>query len=411
MSTATAEPEATKPPSAFSNSIAEAFKAAEAEPTIETPPDAPPTPKREPTKAKEKPAEKTEPEPAKAKTGTPRELFNKQSRAAKDEPAKSEEAPTSAVDAIAEPDFKGDTKARSGWDALKTEAKTWERKTLDMERRDAERKAAGKDSETLETRLAERDARLKEYDGIVTRARLEDHPDFRREFVDGRTELVQRAQTIIEESGGDKEAIATALNLKGKARVDALREVAGELDNFQAGRLGRVIDELTNLDTRGDAKRSDAQKAYDELRATERQREAETGAKRAQDRKVLFDDTARRLTSELEVLTKADGYDDHNKQADSILADSRAYCEAHPEADPEAEILARSIPAYRDLFVQADDRAAKAEAENAKLKAELTAIHGKSPSLTGRRTADSSNGEKPQRPFISRMESELGGGG
>lgn len=378
----------------FAAKLEEAFKAQEvqaAEPK--------PEPAKEPAKAKE-PA----PEP---KSTTPRDLFKKpEAKAAESEPARVE--PKSALDEIIAPEFK-DEKGKKGWDALKTEAKRWETEAQQLKREAEERKASGRDSESLEAKLAEAQKTLKEYDEIVSRARLDDHPAFRKEFVDGRQKIVDRAKSIIEESDGDAKAIETALNLKGKARAEALREASANLDSFQAARLGRAIDELNDLDERAQAKRDAAKKSYDEIREQERQREIEEGASRSKKRSVEFSEVSRRLTDGLEVLKKVDGFDDWNARADRILKESREYVDANPGADIEAEILSRAVPAYRDLFLESDSAREAAEAKAAKLEAELKAIHGKNPSLAARAASQSGGKTDSKRPFSEALSQALSG--
>lgn len=349
-----------------------------------------PPPKKEPS-AKEPPAPEQ-------KKGAPRELFKKPETAPTPTPAE----PKSALDDIAAPEFK-DEKSKKGWEALKAAGKDWETKYLALEKQNTERKTAGKDTETLETRIAELDKRLKESDEIVTRARLEDHPQFRAEFIDGRQKLVEDAKKIVADSGLDAKDIETALNLSGKPQADALSELAKEMSAFQSGRLGRVVDAITDLDERAAAKRADAKKAYDTLREQQRQQETQSAADQQKNRMTEFDNVARELSGTLEVLKRAEGHDEWNATAERIIRESRAHVEQHPGSNPRAEILARTGAVYRDLFVQADDAREAAEKERDQLKADLKKIHGKSPSLDGRRTATTPTGEKSSRPFSEKL--------
>src|SRR5690606_10689638 len=123
-----------------------------------------------------------------------------------------------------------------------------------------------------------------------------------------------------------------------------------------------AIDELTDLDDRAEQKRAKAKESYEQLQEQSRQKEIETRTEQMIRRKAEFEDTAKRLRDSLEVLQKSDGHDDWNSRADRIVREAQAFCDEHPNADIEAEILARSIPAYRDLFLEADTRAEAAEA-------------------------------------------------
>lgn len=377
--------------SPFSAALDAAFKTQEE--------DAPAPPETKPEKKAEKaPVDETK------KDATPRELFKKDAKT-ETAPPKVEE-PKSAIDEIAEPSFK-DAKGRAGWDALKKEAKAHEEAVRAERARVKELEAKLAEVEPIRGKVTEYEKKLAEQSELVARVSLEDHPDYRREFIEGRTKLVSKAQAIIEESGGDAKEVETALNLKGKARVEALREVAADLDSFQSGRLGRVIDELTDLDDRAEAKRADARKSYEEMKEQERQREIAGKTKQREMRRAEFGDTVQRLRGKLEVLTKAEGHDEWNSRADRIIRDAEEAVEANPTLDIEAEILARSIPAYRDLFLQADSKLEASEKEIAALKAELKAIHGKSPSLGGaRRTTATAKGESA---FFNALDNVTGG--
>lgn len=385
-------------PSPFAAALDKAFASA---PAINEPGDAPPEKKEAPKEPKQETPKA--PDAGDKKTATPRELFKKP------EPEKKVETPPepkSAVDQIAPPDFKGDKKAENAWTAIKGEATKFEGLAKTHEQRAKELEAKLAEYEPLKTQLAEREAKLKEYDEIVARARIEEHPEFRKEFVDGREKLMTSAKTIVEESGGDPKAIETALNLKGKARVDALEAISENLGKFQSGRLGRVIDELTDLDDRAQVKRDKAKESYKQLQEQDQQRKSEETARRAQTRAAEFDETTRRLSGELEVLKHADGHDEWNARADRIVREAKAFVNEHPNADIEAEILSRAVPAYRDLFIQADARAEAAEKKAAEMEKELKAIHSKSPSLVPRSNGTNS-GETP-RPFMAALKATVG---
>lgn len=390
-------PEA-KPQSPFAAALDKAFADPEAAKTAT------------PEAKKEAPAPKKEDEPSKPaedkKSGTPRDLFKPKSEA---KPGDSTPETKSAIDEIAAPEFK-DEKGKKGWDALKGEAKNWEAKAKQFEREATERKTSGRDTEALEARVAELQKQIKDSEDLVARVRLDDHPAFRREFIDGRQKVIDRAKSIVEEGDGDPKAIETALNLKGRARAEALREASKDLDTFQAGRLGRAVDELNDLDERAQQKRDAAKKSYDDLKEQERQRGIEDSATSARKRGIEFDEVSRRLTDGLEVLKQADGFDEWNARAKRIISEARAHVDTHPQSDIEAEILARVVPAYRDMFVEADRRAEELEDKLKEREAELTAIHNGGHSLKSRGASNGSVAKtETKRPFSESFGSQMQG--
>lgn len=358
-----------------------------------------------PPKKKEPAAEspkKEEPKPPAPKSGTPKELFAKP-EGKKDEVV----APKSAIDEIAEP-VKMDAKGKAGWEALKAAAKSSEIKAAELERKIADAKAAGKDTETLEARLASQEAKLTEYDAIVTRARLDDHPEFRREFIEGREKEIDKAAQVLEEISDEKGDIAAALALKGKARSKAIGEL-GEMDHMQAVRLDRLLEKIDDLDERAAAKREQAQESYKELQEQTRQKETASRSDLVKRKHLEFEDTSRSLRGELEVLNRAEGYDDWNARGESILKAAQAAVESNPNTNIRAEIEARAMPVYRQMFIEANAKVSEHEAKIAELEKELKAIHGKSPSLSSRSRNGAAEGDA-KRPFSAALDRALGGG-
>ncbi len=385
-----------KTPSPFAAALDKAFKGETTEPSE--------TPTPEPKEVKEV----KEVAPKDKKSDTPRELFKKPDATTltkTDTTTPSDDE----FDKIAAPDFK-DEKGKKGWEAQKAEGRRWktEAQTAAAKLKEVEARIA--EFEPLKTQLAERDAKLKEYDTLVARARLDDHPEFRKEFIEGRQSKVDEAKQLMEEYGGDPKAIETALNLRGKPHADAMREATTDMDQFAITRLARLVETIQDLDRRADQKRGAAKEEYAQLQEREKQRGLEAKSKRTQARGLEFDSTVSRLRGSLEVLNKVDGHDDWNARADTIVKESKAFVDEHPEADIEAEILARSVPVYRDLFLESDAKVEQHEKKIAELEAELKKIYGKSPSLASRTTSTSSGGDKSGKPFSEKMNALMNGG-
>lgn len=362
--------------------FAEAFKTA-----LVTDPDLPP-PEKKDTAA---PPAKTEA----AKPVIPPELIKKETSP---EPAKSE------LDSIPEPT---DEKAKSGFKALREKAKGYEAKANELEKKIAEFEAKGKDSEGLQAKLADLEKKNAEYLEIVTRSNVENHPEFQKQFVEGRQNLIKRAQAIVEESGGDKNAIATALNLRGKPRVDALREAVGELDGFQQGRLGKVIGELSELDEQSDAKIAESRKTWEAFQASDKEKSAKQQQEFAHNVQTSFESTAKRLGSELEVLARIEGNDAWNQQGEKIIKDARAFFETNKDLPTAAEvaIMAKAAPVYRDAFLAERKQNEENTKRIAEMTAELKGIYSKTPNLNGGKNGGATPAKK--MGFLERFNSEI----
>lgn len=319
-------------------------------------------------------------EPAKVENKVPENLFKKEETA---KPVESE------IDKIVEPTFKTDGE-RSNFKALRDKAKDYETKTragetkiAELEAKIKEVEARGGDTEKLTARLADYERKTAEYEELLAKTNIEEHPAFKKEFVEGRAKIVDRAKRLIEEAGGDVAAITTALNLRGKARFDALREVASDLDGFQQGRLGKCIDELSELDETADAKRAAAAQSYKELQENDRQQSERSRQEFTATARRAFETATKSVG--LEVLTKIEGNDWWNKQADEIQENARKFYEGNDSIDTAAQaaLKASAMPVYRDLYIGERKENASLSAKVAELEKELKGIHSKSSAPLG----------------------------
>lgn len=348
-------------------------------------------PKTEPEKVIQKQEAKTET----VKASDPKAMFRKEETKIE---VKSE------IDAIDDPEFKGEhaEKRKSEWGTLKAKAKSFEDQVsaLQKERDDAMYKAGMVDStkgelDKIRAELTERDTKLAEYSKLVERAHLEEHPEFRK-LVTGRDEIVSRAKTIISESGGDAEAVATALNLKGKPRADALREIAGDLDTFQSSRLGRAIDELDSLDKQIGEKRDKAGEYLKQLAQQDQEVERTNRDQHSQKIQKAYDAAMAKLKKELEVLREVPDAVEWNAIGPKIDKEARQNWanNSDPEHAAENEIRARAMPVYRDLYVKEIEHSDALQKKLEEATVELKSIYEKSPTLRGNSGA-SQKGEKP----------------
>lgn len=329
--------------------------------------------------------EKVESKPA--KSSVPEELFRK------DRPA--DELEKSSIEDIGEPDHKGNSKAKAGWEALKTKVREEETKRAELERQISEWKSKGRDPETLEKALAERDKKLSDYEAKVAQVDLELSESFKRDIIEPRNREIARAKALAEEIEVNPDELASALSLAGKARAKALRDMAMDLDAVQSGRLGRIIEKMDEIGDRAAEERANAKQSLEQRAERERlERIAEQGAL-VKTKFLEFEDTSRALKAAHPVLNHAEGHDEWNRQADSILQAARDAVEANPKTNIRAEIESRTAAVYQRLFSEANDMVSAQEKKIAEMEAELKAIHGKSPSLTQRGSGAAAENSRP----------------
>lgn len=340
-------------------------------------------------------------------SGTPEALQPKK------EEAKTEPEPELETSKIKAPEFK-DPKRKAQWDELHGKASTFEKELraeraikTDLEKRIAEYESKGKNTDALEKELEASKKQLAEYAEIVKQTAVDHDPQFREKYIDGRNNKVKEIQDIINDAGGDASEVVTALALKGRARVDALRLISDELPGYLQGLLGTAIRELDTLDKEAEGIRSSSAKYLEERErqtlAQKQQAEIESfkvqelGWQRAQAKaKALFAE-----------FNKVDGNDEWNAKVDAIVAKAESNYKAAyqglqtPEQDAEMMLRAAAADAIREKYVAMSEYAQKIEKINEEQAAELKKLYGTTPDLRGRQ---SSNGEKAaqEMDFASR---------
>lgn len=342
-------------------------------------------PKPTPVAKESTPAPDNKEEAASDPKRIPDELFGGK----KEEPKAKIEEPKSDFDGN-DPEFK-DPKRKADWDGLKAKGRDWEKKAketeakaAELEKKIAEYDARGKDSEGLQAKLAEQEKQLAEWKQIVQKVNIELDPEFRSLYIEGRSKLITNAKALMEESSLNPKDIEVALNLQGKPRVEALKAIAEEMDGFQQGRLGRLVDQLNDLDQAASAKRSNPDEYFAQT-AKQRQEEQNRALQDAErNANIAYDKAEQKTAAELEVLRDVPGLDWWNDQSKKIREEARKVYLQNDDPQVAATVClqAKAMPVYRDLFLSQREEANKLRTELAEKTAELTKIYGNgSPTL------------------------------
>lgn len=302
-----------------------------------------------------------------------------------------------AVDEIAEPP-KLDAKGKAGWEALKKTAREESAKRAELERQIEDWKSKGRDPETLEKHLSERDKRIADYEERVARVDLELTESFKRDIIEPRQKEIGKAKALADEMEVNPDEMSSALNLRGKARSNALREMGIDPDG---GRISRIMDNLDELHDRAEYDRANAKQALEYRIERERMDKLSEHGEFVKTKFLQFDDMTKRMRSKLEILNQVDGHEDWNTKSRGVVESARAYIQDNPYADVEAVIEAKSMPVYRELFLETREREAALESRVAEMEKELKAIHGRSPSLTQRGQAATTGNSKPFSSMIA----------
>lgn len=329
-------------------------------------------------------------QPAKITTDpkrVPDELFG-----GKKEEKPSDKPPESDFDKIVDPTFQ-DPKRKADWDGVKSKGREWEKKAIENERKAtelqakiAEYEAKGKDSEALTAKLAAMEKEHGEWKALVQKVNIELDPEFRSVYVEGRNKLINHAKTIIEESSLNPKDVEIALNLQGKARVEALKALTDEMDGFQQGRLGNVVDKLTELDQAAEAKRSNPEEYFNQAAKRRQDQDEQFRRDAVVKANVAYDTALKRTAADLEVLRPVEGLDWWNDQGKQIQERARDTFLSNNDPQVAATVCLRAeaMPIYRQLFIDQRDQNTKLTKELEEKTTELKKLYGNgSPSLRG----------------------------
>ena len=349
-----------------------------------------PTPKKEAPVKEATPPTKTE-----AKTNPLDVVFGDAGKKSDDAPEKKDEPAESVLKEIAKPELKN-PKASEQWDKLHSKAAELEKqareaggKLAEMEKKIADYEAKGKNAAELEEKLTKLQKEHEESKKLVQQVNIELDPEFRRQFVDGRKDLIGQARTIVEESGGNAGDIETALNLTGKSRVDALRAIAEGMSSFEQGRLGRVIDALTDLDKTASERRSNPEQFLAQRQQEEQTRNAKATEDRARNMNLSFEEALGNASKGIEVLRKVEGMPEWNERADAIMRRAKENWNGQLDMKDAASkfIAAEAMPEFRQLFLEQRKEASSWKEKYETASKELEAIHANRPGMRTRTTA------------------------
>ncbi len=370
--------------------------------SMQTDPDAAPA-KVEPVKVETK-----QPEP-KQERGIPEGLFEKKGEEKKADPVVES---GSEIDKIAEPNFR-DPKNKGGWDTLKSKAKDLESKYADAQKKLADLEAKGKSTADIEAKLAkmekdhaELQAKYAEADGTIKKRWIEDDPEYRKTFIDGRTALISEAKSIVDESGLDGKSIESALNLKGRPRIEAIEQAADGMSTFQQGRLAEVVSKLNRLDAEAEAKRGNPEQYLKERQQQEYDRQVKETEQHQQSMSKAFRDGMREVSSESVGLQKLVGEDFGwwNQKIDGDFQTAQKMWESGLQPKEAAKMLILGIASKRieEAFVDTREQRNTILEKFEKAKAELEKIYSNgAPKISGGSGGDPKGG-KPM-DFASRV--------
>lgn len=327
----------------------------------------------------------------------PDELFGGK----KEEPAKVTEAePSSAIDKIADP-VTSDRKVSENWKALKAAAKAEENranesqaKAAELEKRIADAEAGGKRTAELEAKLATLEKENAEQMALVRKVNAELDPAYQQKRTE-RGNAVNDLKQLVKDSGGDPDALESALRLKGSEHIKAVADVIGDLPNYVQGIIGAKISEVAAIDRALDSARGNPEEYLQSRQREMQETEAKERAEFTRSAQLAYEHAEKKLTAELEVLRDTEGLPDFwVKQAREIKANARKDFELNSDPGRAAQICleAHSMRVYRDLFLDMRGENAKLQAKVSDQDSQLKKVYGNSPNLRAPQSSTTDKG-------------------
>lgn len=304
--------------------------------------------------------------------------------AALSEPAPATPKPVDLADMPEEPPAHITTaKAREDY-------KKWRQTTADLHRevetlrsKVGQAPAADTESKTLLSQVQEENKGLLER---IERYNLMESPNFQREYLQPRVKDFQRAQEIVKNAGGDPVALERIMSLSGKARIDALEELAEAIpQQLQRDSFGRLIEAIDSRTRDINERLANARAENETLKRQEKISNHQNLEKMEGELRALLASARRDLADnvKLEVLQKVgkpgfewwdEGIDEDDKVAEEILLKST------PEKAAIAAHLAARCGRYRSMW-QAERKALAAAND------EIAQLKGAGPKITQDRRA------------------------
>lgn len=299
---------------------------------------------------------------------------------------------------------------RSQSDIIKEKGKTeaeWKTKLAEFEKQLAEKP---KVDPAAEEELKSLRKQIEDSKEAFKAVNVELDPEFRKEFVDGRKALVDRAAAKLRAYGGNADALVEALKMpEGRARDTAIKEAFGDTvneDSIASGKILSIIGDVEKLDERRADELRNAGPKFDELMKRRETAAAEAAKKDGEYRTAVFDKVSKSIAETTPLLRTIEGNDEWNNPI--IEAHTKAKALFAADAKPEEVVSAAIKGSYFDAVQKL---ALEQHSQIKALKTQLKEFEGAEPSVKGTgKTKKVDPAEEDPGKIYERKMAELSGG-
>lgn len=244
---------------------------------------------------------------------------------------------------------------------------------------------------TLKERLAQKEKEAQDYEQRLRTVAVEQHPKFKAYFDSKINPRIDLAKEIVGGEHADKMA-ELLKSPKSPYRDQQIREIAGQLEDYDRARLGALQNELDSVYAERNSEIAKANENYQNMTKAEQERAKADQEKRVKDFENGFKSTVAKATDPkdgLFLFQKREGDEAWNQQVDKRLeaAKNLIYSNnATPETISQAALYAVALPDILKAYI---DR----ESTITKLEAQVKELSAANPSLAGGGAASDGGGD------------------
>lgn len=249
---------------------------------------------------------------------------------------------------------------------------------------------------------------IQEMTAYVRAADITQDPEHRAKFIDGREKLMAKAIKRVEDAGGKGDDLREALDMKGKKRAEAIKGILSDLDEYDRGKVDRIIDDMDDLEEQRLAAIKDTGRAWEEIQASRKNQTAEQ-------RRQADETTARELGEVAAELPKtfiflrraqpsAQDAEKWNADVDKTMQDAKFLLSGDAPLRDVASAVLQGLRATRIQEAFLAERKARLAAEEA-----LKAYDGAEPGPGGHRQASGRSSGKEYVSPTTRFERIVAG--
>lgn len=276
------------------------------------------------------PGQMIDPESAKELSPPPAKPAETKKEEAKKEEPKKEPATASDDDLPVDP-----PKGKGSWDTFRESHKRVRSELTEAKAQLTEFEGTRKERDELKSRIEKLESDNAELGRIDSLSKLENHPDFRRKYIDARNSQVENLKKFAGIAEISPEEILAALSQPEKQRYIAIDDLLSSVTPTLQTKIRLAVDAIEGIDSARQSELSEAQQSLSKIQQQQAEAQRQYLASEEKTRREVFAQVAAELSKELD-LSEEDTKDaekfflgnDDLKKAVRIILEAKASSKA-----------------------------------------------------------------------------------